>query len=82
MRVGVLLPGFLGVMECVKVMAMRQMRVEPSLLRLLGTMMLRSAAMMLGGGLVVLGGLLVMLGQHRLVHDHSPLRGRLARAGI
>jgi hypothetical protein len=75
--------GFLGVMDCVKMVTMRNMRVMAGFLVARSAMMFRRVAMVLGGGFVVLGSLIVMLGQHAFVHDLFLLcRGRHARAGI
>jgi hypothetical protein len=82
-RLGVMLAGFLGMFDGMKVVAVRQMRVVPGLLMLLGAMVLGRLAMMLGGGLVMLGGLLVVAGQLASVHDGILLfGGRLARPAI
>jgi hypothetical protein len=75
--------GFFSVMNRVKMVTMRDMRVMAGFLVARGAVVFRRVAMMLGGGLVVLGSLIVMLGQHAFVHDLFLLcRGRHARAGI
>lgn len=73
-RFRVVFARFRGVMHGVKVVAMRQVRLVPGLLMLLGAMMFRRTAMMFGSSLVMLGGLLVMLGQFGLIHLHSSVR--------
>jgi hypothetical protein len=64
-----MLAGFLGVVDRVKMVTMRNMRVVAGFLVARGAVMFRRVAMMLGGGFVVLGGLIVMFGQHAFVHD-------------
>ncbi len=59
---GVLLAGFLGVVQRVQMMAVRGVRVLGRLGMVLVAVLFRCVAMMLRGVLVVLGGLLVMVG--------------------
>ena len=70
--------GFFGMMNRVKMVTMRNMRMMAGFLVARSAVMFRRVAMMLGGGLVVLGSLIVMFGQHAFVHDPLPLLPRAA----
>ena len=76
MLLGVKLAGIFGMLGCMEVVAMREMRMVRRRLMGLLTMVMGGAAMLLGRRFVVFCGLFVMLGQFGRVHcETSGLAG-------
>ncbi len=69
---GVVLAGLLGVVDGMKMVAVRDMGVVPGLFVIRAAVMFRGLTMVLGGGFVVFGGLLVMVGELACILDLVP----------
>jgi hypothetical protein len=61
MAVGVVFAGFFGVMDCVDVMALRDVRMVAGFMMVAGAVMLGCGAMVFGGLFVVFGGFHVVI---------------------